>query len=152
MYTPDERKKRKLDYEKQIAVAVVHSSAVGIGAILSDYQSEADRLKVIRTYTSPIRFYMDESGYFFVFTLAGLNIVHGGFKELEGKNMFDVQDSKGNYLVRKMCAVARRGGGFVEYYWGKPGSESGESKRKIGYIEPIPATDYFIGAGVYMEE
>jgi signal transduction histidine kinase len=152
MYRLDERKLRQLDYEKRIAFAVVHSSAIGLCAVLSQFKSEIDRVNFIKTYASPIRFYNDESGYFFVFTLDGLNIVHANPKELEGQNMFDVRDSKGDYFIRKMCAVAKRGGGFIEYFWAKPGSESGDPKRKLGYVEPIPGTNYFIGAGVYMED
>jgi signal transduction histidine kinase len=148
----DERTQKKLEYEKRIAVAVVHSSAVGMGAVLKNYQSEADRTNFVRTFASPIRFYSDDSGYFFIFTLDGLNIVLANPRELEGQNMFNVQDSKGNYFVRKMAAVARRGGGFVDYYWIKPGSESKEQQRKLGYVEPIPGTNYFIGAGVYLED
>jgi len=44
----------------------------------------------------------------------------------------------------------KKGGGFVEYYWVKPGIK-GEHK-KIGYVEPIPNTEYFIGTGVYLAE
>jgi len=152
MYKRDELRQKQLDYEKRIAIAVVHSSAIGLGAVISQFQSEVDRVNFIKTYASPIRFYNDESGYFYIFTLDGWNIVHANPKELEGQNMFDVRDSEGNYFMRKMCAVARRGGGFVAYSWAKPGSESGEPKRKLGYVEPIPGTNYFIGAGVYIED
>jgi signal transduction histidine kinase len=150
MYRLDERTKRKLDFEKQIAVAVVHSSAIGLGAVMNNYQSEADRTNFLRSFASPVHFYSDESGYFFIFTFDGLNIVHANPKELEGQNLYNQQDSKGNFIVRKMSEVAKRGGGFVEYYWNKPGAESGEQQRKLGYVEPIPGTNYFIGAGVYM--
>ncbi|MFA7711690.1 MAG: cache domain-containing protein, partial [Candidatus Neomarinimicrobiota bacterium] len=50
---------------------------------------------------------------------------------------------------RELSAAAATGGGFVEFYWVKPGA-TGE-KRKLGYVEPIKNTDYFIGTGVYME-
>jgi len=152
MYRPDERRERQLDYEKRIAFSVVHSSAIGLGAVLGQFQNEADRVNLIKTYASPIRFYNDESGYFFIFTLDGLNIVHANPKDLEGQNMIDVQDYKGDFFIRKMCAAAKRGGGFVEYYWAKPGSESGNPVRKLGYVEPIPGTNYLIGAGVYTED
>jgi signal transduction histidine kinase len=152
MYRLDERTKRKLDFEKQIAVAVVHASALGLGAVLGSFQNEEERIKFIRTYTYPIHFYTDESGYFFVFNLDGLNIVHANPRELEGQNMYNQQDSRGNFIVRKMIDISKRGGGFVEYYWQKPGAKSEEQQRKLGYVEPIPGTNYFIGAGVYMEE
>lgn len=152
MYRLDERTKRKLDFEKQIAVAVVHASAIGLGAVLGSYQNEADRINFIKTYASPIRFYTDENGYFFIFAYDGVNIVHANPKEMEGQNWFNQQDSRGNFIVRKMIDMAKRGGGFVEYYWNKPGSKSEDQQRKLGYVEPIPGTNYFIGAGVYVED
>ncbi|MFA4839764.1 MAG: cache domain-containing protein [Candidatus Neomarinimicrobiota bacterium] len=47
--------------------------------------------------------------------------------------------------------VSRRrdSAGFVEFYWIKPGA-TGE-KKKLGYVEPIPGTEYFIGTSVYLE-
>jgi len=52
-------------------------------------------------------------------------------------------------VIRELAAKAQSGGGYVEYYWIKPG-ETGE-KKKLGYVEPIPHTTYFIGTGVYLE-
>jgi signal transduction histidine kinase len=150
MYRMDEATKKKLDYEKRIAIAVVHASAIGIGAVLKNYPIEVDRITFMRTYAEPIRFYNDESGYFFILTYDGMTIVHANQRDLEGQNLYKYQDSKGNYVVRKMSEVAKRGGGVVEYYWVKPGSGSVEEKSKIGYVEPIPGTNYFIGAGVYV--
>jgi signal transduction histidine kinase len=45
--------------------------------------------------------------------------------------------------------MAKSGGGYVEFYWIKPG-DTGE-KKKLGYVESIPNTKYFIGTGVYLE-
>jgi hypothetical protein len=53
-------------------------------------------------------------------------------------------------LERKVYRPAHVGGGFVEFYWVKPG-ETGEHP-KLGYVEPIPNTNYFIGSGVYLAE
>lgn len=152
MFRLDERQQKKLDYEKRIAVAVVHASAAGLGALLKTHPAETDQVNMIKTYASPIRFYNDESGYFFVFNNDGLNIVHPNTKEVEGTNMYNFHDTAGSYFVRKMIDIAKRGGGFVDYYWPKPGTESGEPQRKIGYVEAIPGTRFFIGAGLYTGE
>jgi hypothetical protein len=53
-----------LESQKQTAEAVVHASAVGLGAVLDNYQNKADKINFIRDYIDPIRFYSDGSGYF----------------------------------------------------------------------------------------
>lgn len=139
-----------LEFDKQIAVAVVHSSAVGLGEVLKNYRSETDRTNCIRAYVDQTRFYPDQSGYFFVYNFDCVNIALPNPKDLEGQNLYNYQDSKGNFPIRELSVAARKSGGFVEYYWVKPGSTSTGEQRKISYVEPIPGTDYFIGTGVYL--
>jgi signal transduction histidine kinase len=129
---------------------VVHCTAVGLGEVLGNYQSETDRTNFIRAYIDQIRFYPDQSGYLFVDNYDCLSIALPNPKELEGQNLYNYQDSKGNYVTRMLAAAAKSGGGFVEYYLVKPGSTSAGEQRKISYAEPIPGTNYFIGAGVYI--
>jgi signal transduction histidine kinase len=135
---------------KQIVATVVHASAVGLAEILKKYKDEEERKNLIRTYVDKIRFYPDQTGYFYVYTFECMNIALPGFKQLQGKNLYDHQDSHGKYSIRELSAAAKKGGGFVEYYWAKPGSVV--EQKKIGYAEPIPGTDYFIGSGVYTGE
>jgi signal transduction histidine kinase len=78
-----------------------------------------------------------------------VNIAHARQKDLQGQNLYDYTDSKGMYVIRELAAMAQQGGGYVKFYWVKPG-ETGE-KEKLGYVEPIPNTNYFIGTGVYLE-
>ena len=139
-----------LESEKQTAQAVVHSSAAGLGAVLKNYPSETDRINFIRAYIDPVRFYPDQSGYFYVYNLDCVNIAHATQKDLQGQNLYNYQDSRGTYVIRLLSAAAKSGGGFVEYYWKNPAVASQEEQKKIGYVEPIPGTDYFIGTGVYL--
>jgi signal transduction histidine kinase len=53
-------------------------------------------------------------------------------------------------VIRLLSDAARNGGGFVEYYWVNPAATAGGEQKKIGYVEPIPGTNYFIGTGVYI--
>jgi signal transduction histidine kinase len=138
-----------LDTYKQIMTAVVHASAVGLGEILKNHKTEVQRTGLIRAYVNKIRFYPDQTGYFFVYNLDCLNIALPNPAAWQGKNLYDQKDSHGKYAIREITAMARKGGGFVEYYWVKPGA-SGESK-KLSYSEPIPGTNYLIGTGVYVE-
>ena len=138
-----------LECQKQIASAVVHSTAVGLGGILKNVENETDRISIIRDFIDQIRFYPDQSGYFYVYDFDCVNIAHATQKDLPGKNLRDYKDVKGKYVIRELAAAAEKGGGFVEYYWVRPGFKG--EHLKIGYVEPIPDTPYFIGTGVYLE-
>jgi len=138
-----------LDTYKQTMINIVHASAVGLSEILKDYKKEAERIKLIRTYVNKIRFYHDQTGYFFVYDYDGLNVALPNPIEWQGKNLYDLRDSHGKYQIRELSAAAKKGGGFVEYYWLKPGST--EHHKKLSYAEPIPGTNYFIGAGAYID-
>jgi signal transduction histidine kinase len=133
---------------KEISKTMVHSVAAGLGGVLTHVKSEKARISVIRSFVAPVRFYPDNSGYFYVYDSKCVNIAHATQKELQGKNLYDYKDTKGKYVIRALSEASKKGGGFVDFYWVKPGSK--EESPKMGYVEPIPGTDYFIGTGVYL--
>jgi signal transduction histidine kinase len=135
--------------KKVTSVAVVHASAVGLGAVLSNYKSETERTNFIRSYVNAIRFFTDQSGYFFVYKTDGLNIALPNPKEWEGKNLIDYKDPKGNHVIKDAVSAAQKGGGFIEYFWVKPGSKV--ETKKIAYVESIPGSNYVIGTGYYID-
>lgn len=134
---------------KESAKTVVHATAAGLAELLKGVKSKNEGIELIRTFISPIRFYGDNSGYFYVYDYAGINIAHAVQKELQGRDLKDHKDTKGKFVIRELSAAAKNGGGFVEYYWSKAGAPG--ELMKIGYVEPIPGTGYFIGTGVYVQ-
>jgi signal transduction histidine kinase len=133
---------------KETAKAVVHATALGLGEVLKDVKTEKERVDMIRSFIKPIRFYADQSGYFYVYDFSCLNIAHAIQNDLPGKNLYDHKDVKGKFVIRELSAAAKKGGGYVEFYWVKPGSK--DEFKKTGYVEPILGTNYFIGTGVYL--
>jgi signal transduction histidine kinase len=133
---------------KDVAKTMTHAVAAGLGGALANIKGEKERIDLIRSFIAPIRFYSDNSGYFYVYDAKCVNIAHATQPELQGKNLYDYKDAKGKLVIRALADAAKKGGGFVDFYWLKPGSK--EEKAKIGYVEPIPGTDYFIGTGVYL--
>ena len=136
------------EQHKELARTMVHAVATGLGGALANLNNENERIELIRAFVAPIRFYADKSGYFYVYDSKCLNIAHAIQKELQGKNLYNYQDVKGTYVIRDLNAAAQKGGGFVNFYWVKPGAR--RESAKLGYVEPIPGTDYFIGTGVYL--
>jgi signal transduction histidine kinase len=136
------------NYE-EIAKIAVHNTAVGLGAVLGKMDNVLDQIALMQEFITPIRFYPDETGYFYIYNYDCVNLAHATQKNLQGKDLTEFQDEKGKYVIQELSAVAKKGGGYVEYYWVKPG-ETAEFK-KMGYVEPIPGTEYFIGTGVYLQ-
>jgi hypothetical protein len=139
---------KSIECQKEIAKTIVHGTALGLGEVLRDVKGEKKRIALIRKFISPVRFYVDNTGYFYVYRYNCVNVAHATQKELQGKNLYKHKDAKGKYVIRELSDAAKTGGGFVDFYWLKPGAK-GEQK-KVGYVEPIPGTDYFIGTGVYL--
>ena len=68
--------------------------------------------------------------------------------ELAGKNLDEIKDRKGNALFADLCAAGKKAnGGWVEYWWAKPGAEG--DFRKISYAVQVGEAGHQVGAGVY---
>jgi len=135
------------DSNARVVKAVTHATAVGLGDILKSAGDETRRIEIIRAFIDPIRFFEDESGYFFVYTSKNFCIAHAMDKTLLDKDLSGLQDMKGTFIGNELYKMAQKGGGYVTFYWPHP--ETKNEQRKIGYAELIPDTDYYIGTGYY---
>ncbi len=131
----------------RVAQAAVHVTAVGLAEILKDIAEESQRVDLIRKYIDPVRFFDDQSGYFYVYYYNCINLAHAIDKTLPGKDLTEYKDMKGKLVIQELSAASKKGGGFVDFYWPHP--ETRVEQKKIGYVEPVPGTDYFIGTGYY---
>lgn len=111
------------------------------------YTELEDKVDLIRTMVDPIRFEEDSSGYFFVYQ-GTTNVAFPVKKELLGKDLGELKDKNGVYVIRELDKKAKAGGGFVSYIWPKPGSDD---TPKLSYAEMIPGLDMWIGTGVYID-
>lgn len=63
----------------------------------------------------------------------------------------NLRDAKGRLFGPAFCAAAERpGGGWVEYFWPRPGAD--EPVRKVTFVMQVPAQPYQVGAGAYDDE
>ncbi len=71
--------------------------------------------------------------------------------DMVGKSILQMKDDKDHLLFQDMCkAGANRDGGWVEYWWPKPGEA--KSSRKISYVHSAEVSfkpDIQVGAGIY---
>ncbi|WP_147820816.1 methyl-accepting chemotaxis protein [Salidesulfovibrio onnuriiensis] len=135
-----------LNGEKRKLQVGTHTIAVSLGAAIEG-KSPAEQVDIIRRLVDDIRFEEDKSGYYFVYK-GTVNVALPPKKELQDKDLGNLADKNGVYLVRELDKVARDGGGFVEYIWPKPGKGD---QPKLSYAELIPGTSMWIGTGVYLD-
>lgn len=96
--------------------------------------------------------YHDRDLYPFIYYLngpkKGINVAHGARPALLGKQLIDLKDQDGKYLIREMIDISNGPGhGWVDYKWPNPITNRIEDKSS--YIEKMG--DYFVGVGIYKE-
>ena len=93
-----------------------------------------------------IKEFHDRDLYPFIYDMKGLNVAHGARPALIGKNLLDLKDQDGTYLIREMVKIANGpGSGWVDYKW--PNPLTNKIEDKTSYVEKMGA--YFVGVGVY---
>lgn len=95
-----------------------------------------------------VKDFHDRDLYPFIYDMTGINVAHGARPALIGKNLMDLKDQDGKYLIREMVAIAKGpGNGWVNYKW--PNPLTNKIEDKTSYIEAMG--DYFVGVGVYRQ-
>lgn len=90
----------------------------------------------------------DRDLYAFIYDMKGTCVAHGARPALIGKNLFDLKDQDGKYLVRELIDIAEGpGSGWVDYKW--PNPLTNRIEDKASYVEKMG--DYFVGVGVYSD-
>jgi len=129
--------------ESARSIAAHYQSLAAQGAL-----SEDEARNLARGALRALRFDGDE--YMFVYDRQGINIVHGMRKELEGKNLWSLQDANGLYMIRELIARAQAGGGLLIYGW-KQHADS-PIRDKLGYAVDFAPWGWMIGTGIYIDD
>lgn len=90
---------------------------------------------------------LGEYGYIYVLDDKGTLTTH---PTREGDNLWNDQDSSGNYFIREVTEKALDGGGFTEYEFELPGQDI--LADKIIYSEKDPYWGWIIASGTYMQD
>ena len=90
----------------------------------------------------------DRDLYPFIYDMKGNCLAHGVRPALIGKNLLDLKDQDGKYLIREMIDIANGPGtGWIDYKWPNPVNNKIEDKSS--YIAKMG--DYFVGVGIYRD-
>jgi diguanylate cyclase (GGDEF)-like protein len=110
---------------------------------------EAQVTKLITDALRNIRFNQGR-GYYFIYKTTGTNIMHPVVPAMEGTSKWNLQDTRGNFIVRDMGGIAKQAGeGFYRWWFVKPQNKNQEFE-KIGFGKYFEPYDWFIGTGEYV--
>ena len=91
----------------------------------------------------------DRDLYPFIYNMAGVCVAHGARPALIGKNLIDIKDQDGKYLIREMVDLLKtKESGWIDYKW--PNPQTNKIEDKSSYVEKL-GDNYFVGAGVYRQ-
>ena len=114
-------------------------------------KSRAELEHMVREALRPIRF-MEERGYYFATRLDGMEMLCAACQHLEQKNLIDLRDKNGAFVIRDMIALVREAGeGYYRYTWSKPDAPE-QQYDKIAFIKYFEPFDWFIGTGEYLDD
>ncbi|WP_318526702.1 methyl-accepting chemotaxis protein [Sulfurospirillum oryzae] len=131
----------------------IKSDAMSLKKILDDvYQSNKDKLSQAELRTMLLGIingyrYNNDVGYFYAYNLEGVNVIHPINKALVGKNLIDMKDKEGTFIIRDILKSAKDGTGVTKFIFPHPITKQDEPKLSYNfYYEPL---DLVIGTGDY---
>lgn len=95
--------------------------------------------------------YNDGADYFFIYDLAGNNIMHASKPEREGTSQIDSKDPNGKDYIRQWIELLKRdNAAYIDYKFSKAGSTVPEPK--ISYAKVFQPWGWWIGTGAYIDD
>ena len=144
-YTGQIEEQMVLDQKDKIKVGC-HSLAMTLSVMLGKVDNVDQRENLIRSVIDTVRFEQDNSGYYFVYN-GTVNVAHPDHKYI-GKDLADLKDVNNVYFIKTAYENAKKGGGYNNLIFNKPGQGD---QPKIVYAESIPGFPYWIATGVYLD-
>ncbi|WP_414645968.1 cache domain-containing protein [Bradyrhizobium sp. 26S5] len=97
----------------------------------------------------PLRF--GNGDYFWINDLGPTMVKHPIKPELDGKDLRDIKDPTGKRLLVEFAEIVKRKGeGFVDYQWPKPGLDA--PQPKLSFVAGFQPWNWVIGTGVYVDD
>ncbi|MES2948026.1 MAG: cache domain-containing protein [Pseudomonadota bacterium] len=113
------------------------------------YLTANGRDKALAEFNNTTGQFVSKDLYVFVYNVNGdgINLAHGANPKMVGKNLLELKDGDGVFIVKEFVKAAnsKAGSGWVDYKWPHPVTKALEAKST--YIEKVG--DLLIGCGIY---
>jgi len=110
-------------------------------------------INIIKEVLRPVRF-DNQTGYIFMTSLDGIEILFPVAKDIENTNVYNLQDKKGNFVIQEeIKLVKEKNEGYIKDFWLKPQAQNKEMiYPKLTYVKGLKELNLYIGTGRYIDE
>jgi cytochrome c len=102
--------------------------------------------KAVAAFNDPKGEFVKGDLYIFMMDGNCNTLAHGANAKLVGKNVAELKDADGKLFMKEMAAMAKKGGGWVDYKWSNP--QTKKIQAKSSYVMPL-GDGFFVGCGIY---
>ena len=139
---------RQASVQKMVEAAISVADSYEKRAKAGDMSVE-EAQKAALQVLSAVRYEGDN--YVWINDSKAVMVMHPIKPALDGKDLSQTEDPNGKKLFTEFAKTgANQQGGFVDYYWPKPGSE--KPVAKLSYVQGMAGWDWIIGTGVYLDD
>ena len=150
------KNENRLKLVKSITKERVDNAYKIIDKIYNKYKrtlSKNEIIEIVKNTLRPIR-YDDGTGYIFIASLKGKEILYPVAPQYEGSDVYNLQDSKGNYVIQEEIKIAKnKSQGYIKDFWTKPNSKNKNMiYPKTTFIKIYKNLNFYIGTGIYIDD
>ena len=111
------------------------------------YYQEHGLKKALSAFNNPKGPFIKNELYLFVYDKDGVNLAHGQNQKMIGKNLLEMRDADGVFLIKKVIEIgdSKTGHGWQRYKWPNPITKQVE--EKLSYTEKFG--ELYISCGIY---
>lgn len=103
--------------------------------------------KAFAEFNNPTGQFVKGDLYVMCYDMEGNNKCHGSNPKLIGKNLLEIKDATGVFIVKSFIETAKtKGKGWVDYKW--PNAVTKAVENKSTYVEKVD-DNLLIGVGIY---
>ncbi|MDI6875121.1 MAG: cache domain-containing protein, partial [Actinomycetota bacterium] len=144
-----ESKRQKTAEETHTAWSLLdHYHRLEAEGVISREEAQERAKEAVRC----LRYGPEMNDYFFIIDYRPAMIMHPFKPEMEGNDLSDYKDPKGNALFVNMVEVCRSSGeGFANYFW-QYKYDASRIVEKTSYVKSFQPWGWIVGTGIYTED
>lgn len=118
-----------------------------------DTKTKEEIIEIIKEILRPIR-YDNGTGYIFMASLQGVDILFPVMPQIEGKDIYNLRDLKGNYVVEEEIKIVQLfQEGYIKDYWTKPSAKNKTMVYpKLTFVKIFKPLNLYLGTGMYVDD
>ncbi len=140
----------RLHHNLESQVLQIHAMMTHLHEKNKDRMNRAELEELLVEAVRPFKFSSGQS-WFFIRSLDGITKLWPPAPKLEGRSIYENSNENKVHVFNDMAALAKKGGGFYEYFW--PKTDSGQRLHQTAaYLTLFAPFNWYVGTAEYLDE